>query len=63
MVNKYLSNILQLKSVACSCGFTAGNYPEMQELHKKYEKEGLSVLAFPCNQFGGQEPKVIFYSY
>jgi glutathione peroxidase-family protein len=29
----------------------------MQELHKKYEPQGLSVLAFPCNQFGGQEPK------
>ena len=28
----------------------------MQELHKKYEADGLSVLAFPCNQFGGQEP-------
>ncbi len=48
---------LNLCSVACNCGFTAGNYPQMQELHRKYEKEGLSVLAFPCNQFGGQEPK------
>ena len=45
------------KSVACNCGFTGGNYPQMQELHKKYEPQGLSVLAFPCNQFGGQEPK------
>jgi len=39
------------------CGFTAGNYPEMQSLYKKYEPQGLSVIAFPCNQFGGQEPK------
>lgn len=29
----------------------------MQDLHRKYEKDGLSVLAFPSNQFGGQEPK------
>lgn len=29
----------------------------MQDLHRKYESQGLSVLAFPCNQFGGQEPK------
>ena len=29
----------------------------MQELHKKYESQGLSVLGFPCNQFAGQEPK------
>ena len=29
----------------------------MQELHKKYHDQGLSVLGFPCNQFAGQEPK------
>lgn len=43
-------------NVACQCGFTGSNYPQMQELHRKYESQGLSVLAFPCNQFGGQEP-------
>jgi len=29
----------------------------MVALHKKYHKSGLEILAFPCNQFGGQEPK------
>jgi glutathione peroxidase-family protein len=38
------------------CGFTNGNYPQLQELHQKYNAQGLSVVAFPCNQFGGQEP-------
>lgn len=56
-MNKYNGNVILIVNVACMCGFTAGNYPEMQELHKKYSAQGLSVLAFPCNQFGGQEPK------
>ena len=38
------------------CGFTSSNYPQLQELHSKYHAQGLSILAFPCNQFGGQEP-------
>lgn len=32
------------------------NYTELVQLHEKYEPQGLSILAFPCNQFGGQEP-------
>lgn len=43
-------------NVACNCGLTDSNYPKLQELHKRHEKDGLSVLAFPCNQFAGQEP-------
>jgi glutathione peroxidase-family protein len=38
------------------CGFTNGNYPQLETLHEKYNEQGLSVVAFPCNQFGGQEP-------
>lgn len=30
------------------------NYTELVQLHEKYEPQGLRVLAFPCNQFGGQ---------
>ena len=36
------------------CGFTGSNYPQLEELHEKYSSKGLSVLAFPSNQFGGQ---------
>lgn len=33
-------------------------YAGLRELHGKFEEQGFSVLAFPCNQFGGQEPDV-----
>lgn len=35
---------------------TKSNYAEMCELSKAYTGQGLEILAFPCNQFGGQEP-------
>lgn len=35
---------------------TAQNYAELCDLQKQYADKGLRVLAFPCNQFGGQEP-------
>lgn len=37
------------------CGFT-GQYKGLQAVHDKYKDKGFSVHAFPCNQFGGQEP-------
>lgn len=42
-------------NVASQCGFTP-QYKQLQELHEKYYDQGLRILAFPCNQFGGQEP-------
>ena len=36
---------------------TNSNYQQLQELHEKYSQQGLKILAFPCNQFQGQEPK------
>jgi glutathione peroxidase-family protein len=50
--------VLLIVNVACNCGFTGGNYPQLQEMFQKYEPKGLSVLAFPCNQFGGQVRKI-----
>jgi len=32
------------------------NYRQLQQLEEKYAAQGLSILAFPCNQFGNQEP-------
>lgn len=43
-------------NVASKCGFTRGNYKELNELYTKYHKQGLEILGFPCNQFGHQEP-------
>lgn len=41
-------------NVACKCGFTAGNYAELQELYQKYHEKGLRIAAFPSNQFASQ---------
>lgn len=43
-------------NVASACGYTDQNYRELQALYTKYEARGLEILAFPCNQFGAQEP-------
>ena len=42
-------------NVASKCGLTP-QYAALEELQKKYEKRGFTVLGFPCNQFLGQEP-------
>ena len=41
-------------NVASNCGYTR-QYKDLQELHEKY-KDKVQVLAFPCNDFGRQEP-------
>jgi glutathione peroxidase len=40
---------------ACLCGFTS-QYKQLEELQQKYAEQGFTVIAFPCNQFGKQEP-------
>jgi glutathione peroxidase len=52
---KYKGKVLLIVNVASECGYT-DQYKALQELHAKYGKEGLAILAFPCNDFGGQEP-------
>lgn len=42
-------------NVASKCGFTT-QYTALQELYAKYHNAGLQIVAFPCNQFGAQEP-------
>jgi len=46
---------LLIVNTASKCGFTP-QYDGLNELQKKYADQGFSVLAFPCNQFGKQEP-------
>ena len=51
----YAGKALLIVNVASECGYT-GQYSGLQALHEQYNKEGLVVLGFPCNDFGGQEP-------
>ena len=55
-LDKYRGKVLLIVNVSSKCGLTPTNYPELVALHEKYSALGLEVLAFPCNQFMGQEP-------
>ena len=57
-LGSYSGNVLLIVNVASYCGFTA-QYADLQKLHEKYYSQGLRVLAFPCNDFGNQEPDSI----
>ena len=46
---------LMLVNVASKCGLTP-QYAQLEDLQKKYAAKGFTVIGFPCNQFGGQEP-------
>jgi glutathione peroxidase len=47
--------VLLVVNTASKCGFTP-QYDGLEKLWKSYGDRGFEVLAFPCNQFGGQEP-------
>ena len=51
----YAGKVLLIVNTASKCGFTP-QYTGLESLQKTYSANGFSVLAFPCNQFGGQEP-------
>ena len=49
--------LLLIVNVASACGFTKPKYTVLNSIYKDYQKDGLEILAFPCNQFMGQESK------
>jgi glutathione peroxidase len=51
----YRGKALLIVNVASQCGLTP-QYTGLQQLHEEYGDRGFSVLGFPCNQFGAQEP-------
>lgn len=53
--NELEGKVLLVVNVASRCGFTP-QYKGLQELYEKYRDRGFVILAFPCNQFGLQEP-------
>ncbi|MEW6702672.1 MAG: glutathione peroxidase, partial [Bacteroidota bacterium] len=51
----YKGKVLLIVNVASECGYTP-QYESLQKIYEKYKEKGLETLAFPCNDFGAQEP-------
>jgi glutathione peroxidase len=51
----YRQQVILIVNVASKCGFTP-QYAGLQSLYRKFHQRGFSVLGFPCDQFGQQEP-------
>ncbi|HIV76438.1 glutathione peroxidase [Sphingomonas yabuuchiae] len=54
-MGRYAGRVLLIVNTASKCGFTP-QYEGLEALHRRFEGQGLTVLGFPCNQFGAQEP-------
>lgn len=54
-LSDYEGKVLLIVNVASECGYTP-QYEDLQKLYETYNNKGLEILAFPCNDFGGQEP-------
>jgi len=54
-MESYRGKVLLIVNTASKCGFTP-QYTQLEALYRDYKDRGFEVLAFPCNQFGAQEP-------
>jgi len=54
-LSQFRNKVLLIINTASQCGFTP-QYQELEALYQQFKDQGLMILAFPCNQFGGQEP-------
>ncbi|GLU05794.1 hypothetical protein SLE2022_228730 [Rubroshorea leprosula] len=55
-LSKYKGKYLLIVNVPLYCSLTDPNYTGLNELYENYKGKDFEILAFPCNQFGGQEP-------
>lgn len=51
----YRGQVLLIVNTASKCGFTP-QFAGLEKLYKDYQEQGLTILGFPCNQFGKQDP-------
>ncbi|GET38253.1 glutathione peroxidase [Microseira wollei] len=54
-LSEYGGKVLLIVNVASECGYTP-QYAGLEKLNQKYQDAGLRILAFPCNDYGAQEP-------
>lgn len=55
-MSEFAGDVLLLVNVASKWGLTKVNYTQLPQLADEYGPRGFKILAFPCNQFGAQEP-------
>lgn len=55
-LSKYNGRVILIVNTATHCGFTP-QYEGLEKLYKKYHKQGLEILDFPCNQFANEAPE------
>lgn len=54
-LSNYKGKVLLIVNVASKCGYTP-QYEGLEKIYKQYKSKGFEILAFPCNDFGAQEP-------
>ncbi len=55
LMRAYKGRVLLIVNVASKCGYTP-QYAGLEALYRKFNGRGLTILGFPCDQFGNQEP-------